>query len=461
MSGGRRSAIVALATPPRPAERAILRLSGPDLAATLAQDGLPAGLESAWAATAGQRGVQAWEWSWLPGILIPVELWCFPGPQSATGEDVLEFHLPGSLPVVRALEAALLQASGLDPAEAGEFTRRAFLNGVLDLTQAEAVQALVQAQDTAEVEAAAALLGGALGADLQQTRDALAEAMVQIEAGLDFEEGDSQDLRPGEIASSLDRARAALARGRAESEARRGRHEGRFRIGLVGAPNAGKTALFRRLTGVEALVADEKGTTRDRLEAAWPDERALDRWMLADGPGRAADASDARDHAAQARARQADHFDFVVYVVDGSDPRAQLPEAIAATPGLTVFSKADRPRAVEQRVLEQAQQRGAVLWLSSEAGTGLEPLAEAVGAAERARHQQRGASARASVRHQEALRRAAESVEAAAALDEVGGHQDLVAEELRAALRALAELVGEFTPEDLLDQLFSSFCVGK
>ncbi len=459
MQASRRDAIVALATPPLAAERAVLRLSGPALLA-LEPSSLPQGLVAIWAA---ERGVHRFCWEWLPGLRLPGEAWVFPGPRSATGEDVVELHLLGSLPVVRALESALLRVPGIRAAQAGEFTRRAFLNGVLDLTQAEAVLRLVQSRDAAEARAAAAVLAGALGGALQQARVALAEAMVQIEAGLDFEEGDSQDLQPGEIEAHLEQAAAALRSGLTGEQERVARESGVFRIGLVGAPNAGKTALYSRLSGARALVADERGTTRDRLEAAW--QRGASEigpsYLLADGPGRSVRPRDARDAAAQQRARQADQFDLIWYVLDSSDPQAELPEPIPATPGLVVLAKQDRQRRISASTLRLAEARGPVIWVSSLDGSGLDELEKATQAAEQSLSADRAAGARASQRHQAALHTGLEAVEAAAALDALGGHQDLVAEELRRALAAIAELVGEFTPEDLLDQLFSSFCVGK
>ena len=462
MSGSRSDAIVALATAPLAAERAILRLSAPTMVQVAQEAQASPELRALFPASLEERAVTQGQFHWLEAMQVPVTAWVFPGPRSATGEDLVEFHLAGSLPVVRALEEALLALPSVRAAEPGEFTRRAFLSGVLDLTQAEAVQTLVQSQDAAEARAAAALLTGALAGDLQQARDALAEAMVQIEAGLDFEEGDSQDLQPGEIEATLASAREAIARGRTEERSRTARAEGRFRIGLIGAPNAGKTALFSRLTGAEALVADERGTTRDRLEAEWvrtSSEGAT--WWLADGPGRGPQAADARDAAAQERARAADQFDLVLDVVDASDPEADLPERTPATPACVLFTKADLPRAVSEVVVQRAQSRGPVLWISTQEDQGLAELEALIAKQEEQQSQDRRAAARASVRHQEALRRAAEAVEAAAALDAVGGHQDLVAEELRNAMSAIAELVGEFTPEDLLDHLFSSFCVGK
>lgn len=463
MQASRRDAILACATPPGAAERAILRLSGPDL---LALDGahLPEGfaaLWQAWEATGMLRGIAMVDWAWLPALPVPVEAWSFPGPHSSTGEDVVELHLAGAPPLVDALQAAWAAVPGVREAEPGEFTRRAFLSGRLDLTQAEAVLGLVTAQDAQQARASAGLLLGALAADLEAARRALADAMVQVEAGLDFEEGDSQDLQPGEIRATLAAADAALARGQRETA--RGAWEARdqWRIGLVGAPNAGKTALFRALTGVDALVADQRGTTRDRLEAAWRVGLGGRQWCLADGPGRSETPVDARDAEAQRRARSHDHFDVVWQVLDGS--AAAPPEAWdrGPAPDLTVFTKCDLDRRIPAAVVQAASARGPVVFVSASSGHGLERLLAETQRLEAARAADWSAAAQVSARHQQALRDAREAVAAAQVLDEAGGHQDLVAEELRRALGALAELVGEFTPEDLLDQLFSSFCVGK
>jgi len=418
-----------------------------------------------------QRGVQDFTWQWQAGLEIAGQAWVFPGPHSATGEDVVELHLVGSEPIVQALLHELLASGSIRAAEAGEFTRRAFLSGKLDLAQAEAVLDLVQARNAAEARAAAAVLTGALGGQMAIARRALSEAMVQIEAGLDFEEGDSQDLQPGEVEGSLRSARVALTQGLDQEQARARESTQSCRIGLWGAPNAGKSSLFRRLTGQSALVEARAGTTRDRLEAIWrPQTAAADAseiqevagldWWLADGPGLSEQSVDARDSAAQARARL-DRFDLLLYVIDASTAAAELPPRLENQAAIVVFNKADMPKALPAHVLHELQQWGPCVWVSAENGQGLEALERAVAQAVAAQQGDQVSALRATQRHQQALRMALEAVERADEWDQVGGHQDLVAEELRTALRGLAELVGEFTPEDLLDQLFSSFCIGK
>ncbi|MDA1259730.1 MAG: tRNA uridine-5-carboxymethylaminomethyl(34) synthesis GTPase MnmE, partial [Planctomycetota bacterium] len=220
----------AQATPRGGAERGVLRLSGPDLldrADLLLPYGLPR------PSRPPRREVLHGNWEGLPGASEACAVWVMPGPRSATGEDVIELHLPGSQPLLDAAAAELL-ARGVRRAEPGEFTRRAFLNGRLDLVQAEAVLDLVQARSSAGARAAAAVLTGSLGREMEAAREALTAALVETEAGLDFEEGDSQDLRPSEIAEQLAIARVALASGRTSERQRGARQQFEFRIALRG-----------------------------------------------------------------------------------------------------------------------------------------------------------------------------------------------------------------------------------
>jgi len=398
------------------------------------------------------------ELEWTPGGRVGVELLVFPGPGSATGEDVLELHLPGSPPVVEAVLAGLL-ARGARLAEPGEFTRRAFLRGRLDLAQAEAVLDLVESSTAAGAAAAAGLLAGPAGAALQEARDALVAARTELEASLDFEEGDSQDLLPEEIQPLLDRAEAAIGRG-LRGEARRRVGGGAPRIGLFGAPNAGKTSLFRRLTGAEGLVSEQAGTTRDRLEGDWEAPGQEQAWRLADGPGLGGAAVDPRDQAARDRA-QGDSADLWWLLLDASDPAAQLPEAPPEGPRLVVWTKADRPRAVPEAVVAAAARLGPMHWVSALDGGGSAQLA--AGTADQLARQeaQREARRGAGERHRAALSQALEAVQRAGELRRSAAPAELVAEELRLALAPLGELVGELTPEDLLDQIFGRFCLGK
>jgi tRNA modification GTPase len=469
MGANRADCILALATPVGQAERAVLRLSGPRLHQAAAEF-LPTGLPI----PRGRREAQSGVWHWLSGCPVGVELLYFPGPNSATGEDVIELHLPGNAILIDALTTHFLSL-GVRQAEAGEFTRRAFLNGRLDLAQAEAVLDLVQARGANQARAAATILAGSLGRELQIAQNALTVAMVQVEAGLDFEEGDSQDLQPGEIAGLLQTAQAALRSGLKGEQARAFRHGENWHIGLIGAPNAGKTSLFQALTQSQGIISNQAGTTRDRLEAPWiPTGLATEvPWILADGPGIGGTPVDSRDQVARQRA-QADVFDLIWVVIDASDPQAVLPPLPTGVPKLVLFQKSDLPRAVSEQVIQQAQEQGPILWLSTQAvGSdfaagagctalpGFDELASLTQAEYARAAHEHGATLRSVQRHQNALGQALAAVDQAAAMNQAGGAQDLIAEELRKSLLALAELVGGFGPEELLDLIFSSFCVGK
>jgi tRNA modification GTPase len=380
---------------------------------------------------------------------------------------VLELHFPGSAPVVKVL-GRILHEAGLRQAEPGEFTRRAFLNGNIDLAQAEAVLDLVHSSTARQAQAAAKVLGGSLGNELRSARDALASALVQLEAGLDFEEGDSADLTPGEVTSTLEVAATALIRGE-ESEKQRAVEQGTFwRIALIGPTNAGKSSLFRALTGKRTLISDVAGTTRDRLQAEWPvgdlietaSTDAIRPWLLCDLPGLGGEAVDDRDTAARVRA-SLDTFDFQWLVVDASASPTTLPIPLADIPARVVITKADLPHQISGMLLSEASQWGIPLWVSSASALGFQELASAT-LGDYLNHERQHASAMRSVdRHRQAFSQALQAVRRAQSSLEIDGTRDLVAEEIRAGLMALAELAGEFTPEALLDQLFGDFCIGK
>ena len=429
-----------------------MRISGPGLLSKRAQilpDGWPLDVVG--------------QWAWHAHAEIEVASFCFAAPHSVTGEDVIELHFPGSAPLRDQIEAHL-KGAGLRLAEAGEFTRRAFLNGKLDLAQAEAVLDLIHSRNAEEAVAAAAVVGGSLGAELQAARNALVHSLVQLEAGLDFEEGDSQDLTPAEVSDALHTAQSALQRGESGERQRRTEQGEWWNIALVGSPNAGKTSLYSTLTGQQALVSGTAGTTRDRLQAEWPLppewRNRVRPWQLCDLPGLGEQSVDARDAAARQRVAD-DRFDLQLLLIDGSDPLAQLPKPLPDIPMILVVTKCDLPNQLPKRILRQVEQRESSLWLSAESNLGLDQLADAVGAHCLQAEQRHATSLRSLERHCQALASARQRVEQAQSWLQHGGNHDLMAEEIRAALMELAELVGDFTPEDLLDQLFGEFCVGK
>ena len=454
----RRDCILASATPVGAAERAVLRLSGPDLLSR-ATEFLPSFCPH----PRGLREVREGKLEFAPGCMSPVALFVFPGPHSATGEDVLELHYPGS----PALTEMLLEhffTQGVRLAEPGEFTRRAFLNGRLDLTQAEAVLGLVGSRNAQEAEAAKSVLSGRLATGLTSAREALSDALVQVEAALDFEEGDSQDIQTIEIDALLDSAAASLSQSKRVESQRRLRHDGAWRIGLIGAPKAGKSTLFSKLTGAPILISSEAGTTRDRIEASWPPFSGSpaestspfnEPWVLCDFPGLGGDAVDERDAAARARAtHDFDEIDAWWCVVDASDPEAQLVHPPTDAPHLVYCAKSDLPRSIPESAFSQLVPQTQVVWHAPDLALATRCILDSAS-------RSRAALLAVGERYQQAFADSIDALKQAKQLHLQEGPQELIAEELRAALAAIGALVGELTPEDLLDRLFAGFCLGK
>ncbi len=441
--------IFAPATAPGRAAVAVVRVSGPAAAAAVRAlaGGLPRPRQASLRALKGSDGAT------LDQALV---LW-FPAPGSYTGEASAEFHVHGGPAVVAALVQALSDL-GLRLAEPGEFTRRAFENGKLDLAQAEGVADLVEAETEAQRRQALAQLGGALGRAQAAWRDDLVEALAMFEAAVDFPDEEV----PADVAA---RARPALERLCAELEAardgvKRGERvrEG-FRIALVGAPNAGKSTLLNGLAGRDAaIVTATPGTTRDIIEV--PLRLGGYKTVLADTAG-LRDTHDEIEAEGVRRARAwAAGADLRVWVVDGSGAAPSPPPAELQAGDLCVINKADLPpgdetaRAlVEARALELELHR---LSAREEADLG------ALGQALTARVVEALAAAEpptaTRLRHAQLLGDALEHLRRALDLSE---DLELAAEDVRLAGRALDRITGRIHPEDVLDRVFSSFCIGK
>lgn len=439
--------IFALATAPGRAALAVVRLSGPGAGAALAA--LAGRLPAPRRASLRKLRDDA-------GALIDeaLALW-LPGPASYTGEDSAELHLHGGQAVVEAVVDALA-AVGLRLAEPGEFTRRAFQNGRLDLAQAEAVADLIDAETTAQARQALDQLGGGLSRRYDGWRDLLIESLAVLEAAVDFPDEDLPEdvaarARPP-LRTLLGELEAAL------SDADRGRRvrEG-FRIALIGAPNAGKSSLLNALAGRDAaIVTATPGTTRDVIEV--PLVVAGYKVLLADTAG-VRDTAEAIEAEGVRRARAwAEDADLRLWVVDQSASDGDWREAsdLARAGDLLVLNKSDlAPGGDEQ---------------AASASTDIERLPLSVISdldvdALRAWLQTRIVSALSGaefpaatrLRHAESLTEAAERVRRALAQAE----PELAAEDVRLAARALERVSGRVDPEAVLDRVFSSFCIGK
>lgn len=383
-------------------------------------------------------------------------LW-FPGPRSYTGEDAAEFHVHGGAAVVAGLLEALA-SQGLRLADPGEFTRRAFENGKLDLAQAEGVADLIEAETEAQRRQALDQLGGALGQAQARWRDGLIEALAMFEAAVDFPDEEV----PADVAA---RARPALEALVAELEqaiahVKRGEQvrEG-FRIALVGAPNAGKSTLLNALARREAaIVTATPGTTRDVIEV--PMRFAGYKALLADTAG----LRDTHDEIEAEGVRRAKAWsgeaDMRIWVVDGAGEGQGLPPAELHPHDLCVVNKADLPPGDEtSRAIAEAQALGIdLLRLSAHNAKDISALEGAL------EHRVVEALAGAEfptatrLRHRELLSEAVERLRRALELTD---SLELAAEDVRLASRALDRITGLIDPEDVLDRVFSSFCIGK
>ncbi len=464
--------IVAIATAPGRGAVGIVRASGQDLA-PLIQGVCGRALAPRQAVLLGFRG--------LAGEVLDQGLALhFPAPHSYTGEDVLELQAHGGPVVLQLLLARCLQAlPGARLAVPGEFTERAFLNGKLDLAQAEAVADLIGASTEAAARSAARSLAGAFSAQIHELAGRTVRLRTLVEATLDFPEDEIDFLEKAGARAQLqglqDSVDAALARARQGALLRDG-----LRVVLAGQPNAGKSSLLNALAGAElAIVTAVPGTTRDRISQTVQIEGVP--LHITDTAGLRHDeqAADEVERIGIGRSWQAiGEADVVVFLHDltrlGEAAYTEADAAIAArlprgVPVLDVFNKADaadstdaqgsaRVLASGRSVLAEAVPR---LLLSARTGQGLEGLRHALLA-------QAGWNASAEgvviarARHVQALGRAREHLLTAqqhAAVRDAA--LDLLAEELRLAHQALGEITGEFSSEDLLGEIFGSFCIGK
>ncbi|CDL00537.1 tRNA modification GTPase mnmE [Magnetospirillum gryphiswaldense MSR-1 v2] len=371
----------------------------------------------------------------------------FPAPHSFTGEEVVELHLHGGRAVAAALSQSLLEL-GLRPAEAGEFSRRAFLNDKLDLTRAEAIADLVDAETAAQRRQALQQLDGGLAALVEGWRQDLIRALALTEAIIDFsDEGIGDDLAD----DVLRQVRALMADMRAKT--REGQRRERLRdgihIAILGAPNAGKSSLMNRIAGREvAIVSAKAGTTRDVIEThldlhGWP-------VVLADTAGLREAAEDIEAEGIARALARAESADLKMLVFDAS----LLPERDAQTrsmideASIVVFNKADVANPVDS---------DAGIMVSARTGLGLDALLARLESEVANRFAVSAEPALTRARH----RAAVEECLAALSRFDPAKPVELAAEDLRQAAQAIGRITGRVDVEELLDVVFAEFCIGK
>ena len=389
-----------------------------------------------------------------------VVLW-FPGPASATGEDVAEFHVHGGRAVLAALFAALAGFENVRAAEPGEFTRRGFENGKLDLTEAEALDDLIHADTDRQRRQALRQMKGLLGDRARDWRARIIEAAALIEAGIDF--SDEGDI-PAELAAT---ALARIESLRDEIEevlAAQGRSE-RLREGLVvaisGPPNVGKSTLINQLARREvAIVSPHAGTTRDVIEV----QLDLDGYPVTviDTAGIRETADPVEQEGVRRARSRAAEADLVLWTIDAEH---QESGRAGGAPVWVVRNKVDLDTANEARLpasagaLREAAEGGTSFEISASRGDGVPELIAALAAFARDYFGSRENGLIGRERQRKLLREAAHSLQCSISV--MGKGEELAAEELRAAADSLGRLLGRVDVEDILDVIFREFCVGK
>ena len=427
--------VFALATPPGRGAIAILRLSGPATDQALSALGAPDLKPRLAALRILQHG---------GAILDQALVLRFPGPSSYTGEDCAELHLHGGRAVIDAVSTALINL-GLRPADPGEFTRRAFENGRMDLAQAEAVADLIDAETSAQAAQALGQLDGALSQTYAGFRRDLLTALALVEAEIDFPDEDVPDHLASSAGPVLDRLTADLNAALADAERGRRVREG-YRIVLIGETNAGKSALFNALVEREAaIVTPIAGTTRDVLDA----DLVIGGYAvtLSDTAGlRDSDDPVEAEGVRRARAR-AQAADLRLWVRAPGDPDGDA-AGFARPDDFTVWTKADL-----------APAPGEGLAVSAVTGQGLRDLHDALAA--RLARDMSGADFPAVTRerHRRRLSEATAAVQAARA--HLATAPELAGDDLRRASEALGRVTGAIGVEDILGEVFSTFCIGK
>ena len=459
-------AIVAIATPPGRGGIGVVRVSGPAAHAiaqrlvtrrdpfeprhaTLTRVRQPASAETPAAGQSAGEGGRA------NATIDEVVVTYFPAPRSYTGEDVVEISAHGSPFVLRTIVESAIEA-GARLAEPGEFTLRAFLNGRIDLMQAEAVADLIDAVTPLQARAAFDQLQGTLTREIADIDAALFDLVARLEASVDFPEEGYHFVEPGALAQSIDRIIERTAR--LLAHARRGRlvREG-LQIAIVGRPNVGKSSLFNALVGTaRAIVTEVAGTTRD-LVSETVDLDGL-RVTLVDTAG-IREARDIVESEGVARSRQAaDVSDLILVVADGSRPLegSELDEVLQHidTKQVIVSNKSDMPAAWSRRD---------AVSVSATTGTGIDELRRRIAEALDIELQADRPEI-TNVRHIALVRRAHAALGRGRAAARAEGRslpEEFVLADLQEARAALEEVTGKRSPDDVLTHIFERFCIGK
>jgi len=438
--------VAAIASPPGTGAVSLIRLSGPE-SFEIARAAIGKKTLSMERSARLRRITDGSDRIIDEGIMV-----IYQGPRSYTGEDVVEFTGHGGVVVTQKILERFLEL-GARPAEPGEFTQRAFMNGRMDLTQAEAVMDLISAQTSLALRSASEQLEGRLGAACEEIRGQLLGATAHLEAYIDFPEEDIDPAVGEELARSLKIQGDAIDRLLATADQGRILREG-VRTVIYGKPNVGKSSLLNRLLGYQrAIVSTRKGTTRDTIEEV-VNLRGIP-LRLIDTAG-VRESSDEIEQEGIAMTRsQVGRADLILEVRDLSEPHEKssldLPDGVRR---LVILNKSDRIHA------SWSGKNG--LRISCESGEGFEEMEGAIAELLALDESQWGDhSVAVNARHQACLLRARESLQRALQSLADGEEPELTALDLRQSLSAIGEIAGVVDTEEILGEIFGRFCIGK
>lgn len=384
-------------------------------------------------------------------------------PHSYTGEDVVEIQIHGSTEALReTLELAL--ENGALPASRGEFTKRAFLNGRLDLTQAEAVMDIIEARGSAALSQAESHLSGALSRFVKMSRDELTDLITKLEVTIDYPEEDLEDLTNEQIGEGLDGIEKSLSSLLKRSEEGRIIKDG-LRTAIVGRPNAGKSSLLNALLQEDrAIVTDIPGTTRDTIEESIKIGGVP--LVLMDTAGLRETDNKVEKIGIERAKKSMEQADLVLAVIDGSHPLEkedkELLSSLKGRKSMVILNKYDLPQEVDEEEIKALAGDAPVVSLSARYGSGMEELEEAL--RRLTETQDRDAGRRlflTNLRHVDLVKKALEAVRRAQQSLQDGMPADCITVDLVEAWNRMGEITGETVDNELINKIFERFCVGK
>lgn len=385
------------------------------------------------------------------------------GPRSYTGEDVVEIQIHGSMEALRQT-LGLALAAGAVLAERGEFTKRAFLNGRLDLSQAEAVMDVITARGSAALTQAESHLAGALSRYVRAVRERLKDLITRLEVTIDYPEEDLEDLTREEIRQGLADIEGPMAALLARSERGRIIREG-LRTAIVGRPNAGKSSLLNALLQEDrAIVTDIPGTTRDTIEESLRIGGVP--LVLMDTAGLRRTESQVERMGIERARRSMERADLILAVLDGSRPMEaedrELLTFIRDRQALVILNKSDLPQVITPESVAALAGSVPVIPLSAKCGQGIDGLEEALRALTAGQEADAGRELfLTNLRHVELVRRALEAVRRAREADRAALPADCIVVDLTESWHLLGEITGDAVDDELISSIFSRFCVGK